>query len=148
MKKVTTKIQDKNGYIRTIRAYLDDETWEILSTLTEEERHQYIVDEHYGVFLNDFTERRRHISLNRALDAGHDFEDRLFDMDDALDEKILLTRLQEALKTLTLEQQWLVNEVYFKKRQQIEIAKELGIKKAALNDRLRRILKKLKKILE
>ena len=148
MKKVTKKIQDKNGYIRTIRVYLDDETWEILSTLTEEERHQYIVDEHYGVFLNDFTERRRHISLNRALDAGHDFEDRLFDMDDALDEKILLTRLQEALKTLTLEQQWLVNEVYFKKRKQIEIAKELGIKKAALNDRLRRILKKLKKILE
>ena len=147
MKKVTTKIQDKNGYIRTIRAYLDDKTWEILSTLTEEERHQYIIDEHYGVFLNDFTERRRHISLNRALDAGHDFEDRLFDMDDALDEKILLTRLQEALKTLTSEQQWLVNEFYFIGRSNRDIAKELGVDKSAVSHKLERILKKLKNFL-
>ena len=144
MKKVTTKIQDKNGYTRTIRAYLDDETWEILSTLTEEERHQYIVDEHFGVFLNDFTEKRRHISLDSCIDGGHDFEDRLFDMDDALDEKIMLARLQEALKTLTLEQQWLVNEFYFKGCSNMDIAKELGVDKSAVSHRLERILKKLK----
>ena len=85
--------------------------------------------------------------MNRALDAGHDFEDRLFDMDDALDEKILLTRLQEALKTLTSEQQWLVNEFYFKGRSNRDIAKELGVDKSAVSHRLERILKKLKNFL-
>ena len=58
-----------------------------------------------------------------------------------------MKKLKQAIATLTQDQQWLIKEVYFKGRPQVEIAKELGILKSSLNDRLSRALKKLKKFL-
>ena len=147
MKKVTTQIKDKNGKFVTIRAYVDDKTLAILKTLSPEERHQYIVDEHFSVHLNNRRETERHISRYSCLESGRDFVDKSFDMDADLDKKAMLQKLREALKTLTPSQQWLVKEVYVKRRSLVDIAKESGVSHVAIIHRLEKIRKKLKKVL-
>ena len=60
-------------------------------------------------------------------------------------EEILL--LRQALVGLTEDQRWLINEVYYKGRPQVEIAKELGVDPTAIRNRLRKIYAKIKKFL-
>ena len=148
MKKVTTQIQDKNGKFVTIRAYVDNETAKILSTFSEDERHQYIVDEHFGVHLNNRRETENHISLDSCLDSGGDFADESLDMDADLDKKILYAKLHEAVKTLNNKQRWLITQVYIKNRSKMDIARQLGINYSSLRDQFRIIYKKIKKFLE
>ena len=58
-----------------------------------------------------------------------------------------IAMLRQALTTLTKDQQWLITEVYFKGRPQIEIANELGLDPTAIRNRLRKIYKRIKKFL-
>lgn len=143
MKKLTTQITKDNKTI-TIFAMVDDKTAEILENLDEETRHNYIVGEH-EIYLNERKETRRHQSINVSLENGHDFEDDEISIEDNFIEKEKYLKLHKAISCLSKEQQWLVNEVYFKGRSQVEIAKELGLTKMAVSLRLQTILKNLKK---
>lgn len=143
MKKLTTQITKDNKTI-TIFAMVDDKTAEILENLDEETRHNYIVGEH-EIYLNERKETRRHQSINVSLENGHDFEDDEISLEENFIEKEKYLKLHKAISCLSKEQQWLVNEVYFKGRSQVEIAKELGLTKMAVSLRLQTILKNLKK---
>ena len=143
MKKLTTQITKDNKII-TIFAMVDDKTAEILENLDEETRHNYIVGEH-EIYLNERKETRRHQSINVSLENGHDFEDDEISLEENFIEKEKYLKLHKAISCLSKEQQWLVNEVYFKGRSQVEIAKELGLTKMAVSLRLQTILKNLKK---
>ena len=143
MKKLTTQITKDNKII-TIFAMVDDKTAEILENLDEETRHNYIVGEH-EIYLNERKETRRHQSINVSLENGHDFEDDELSLEENFIEKEKYLKLHKAISCLSKEQQWLINEVYFKGRSQVEIAKQIGICKSAISHKLERILKKIKK---
>ena len=143
MKKLTTQIT-KNNKTKTIYAMVDDETAKWLESADAQVRHEYIVSEH-ELYLSELRETRRHQSLDLSLENGHDFEDENSSLEELFIKEEMYQELHKAISTLSKEQQWLINEIYFKGRSQTEIAKELGILKTSLNDRLNRALKKLRK---
>lgn len=146
MKKITTKIT-KNNKTKTIYTLVDEKTAEILENSSKKIRHEYIVVEH-NIYLNNLKETRRHQSIDISLENGLDYEDDELTPEEKYIEKEKITELHKAIFLLSQDQKWLIREVYFKGRSQVEIAKELGISKSSLNDRLSRALEKIKKFLK
>lgn len=144
MKKLTTQIT-KNNKEHTIFIMVDNKMADFLNGVDEKTRHDYIVSEHQ-IYLNELKETRRHQSLDISLGNGHEFEAEELSPEEKCIEDEKYSNLHKAISSLSKEQQWLVKEVYFKGRSQVEIAKELGISKSSLNDRLSRALKKIKKL--
>ena len=62
MKKITTEIKNKDGKVRTISVYVDDETAAALECCDEEIRRFYILEE-YKEFNRTRSETRRHFSF-------------------------------------------------------------------------------------
>ena len=146
MKKLTTQIT-KGNQTKTIYAIVDDKTAKLLEKADEKVRHEYIVGEH-EIYLNELKETRRHQSLDISLENGHEFEDEDFSLEDTLVKKDEYSNLHKAISSLSQEQQWLVNEVYFKGRPQVDVANELGICKSAISHKLERIFNKIKNFLK
>ena len=74
MKKLTTKIMD-NGKEKDIAVFLDDETAKVLEECGDEElKHRYIVEE-YKDKLIERRENRRHQSMEKSIEGGHEFVD-------------------------------------------------------------------------
>ena len=111
------------------------------------------VDEHLGGMLldldrqqenNDQKETRRHFSLN-----GMDYEGELFasaeDTERAVEHREDVARLYSAMEALSPSQRELVEKVYFEGRKITDIAREEGVTKQSVHERVERALKKLKK---
>ena len=111
------------------------------------------VDEHLGGMLldldrqqynNDQKETRRHISLD-----GMDYEGELFasaeDTERAVEHREEMARLYSAMEALSPSQRELVEEVYFEERKITDIAREEGVSKQSVHERVQRALKKLEK---
>ena len=145
MKKFTTQII-KNNVTKTIFAMVDDKTAKLLEGLDEQTRHEYIVSEH-EMYLSELKETRRHQSLELSLDNGHDFVCEDPTPDEKIEKQEEIALLGQAITTLTEEQRWLINEVYYKKRTLVNIANELGVSHVAIINRLKKIHNKIKKFL-
>ena len=113
------------------------------------------VDEHLGGMLldlnrqqdnNDQKETRRHFSLN-----GMDYEGELFASAEDTEGEVVrredMARLYSAMEALSPSQRELVQKVYFEERKITDIAREEGVSKQSVHERVERALKKLKKIL-
>lgn len=113
------------------------------------------VDENWGAVLieldrqeynNNQTETRRHCSLEAYnLDGnyvanGDDVEEAFFITEDN-------RKLYAAIKKLEPRQQYLIEQVYFLRRKQVDLAEEEGVSKAAITYAVQRAVKKLKKFL-
>ena len=95
---------------------------------------------------NDHAETRRHCSLEEYnLDGnfvsnGSDVEDAFLISEDN-------KKLYAAIKKLEPRQQYLIEQVYFLGRKQVDIAAEEGVSHVAITYALQRAVKKLKKFL-
>ena len=113
------------------------------------------VDESWGAVLieldrqeynNNQTETRRHCSLEAYnLDGnyvanGDDVEEAFFITEDN-------RKLYTAIKKLEPRQQYLIEQVYFLRRKQVDLAEEEGVSKAAITYAVQRAVKKLKKFM-
>lgn len=115
-----------------------------------------VTDELYAVHLqllqeekrNHWRETRRHISLNYLMELGVDFADTAADSFAAVELREDDERLKRAISRLLPEQQELLRKVYFEYIPQTEIAANEGVTKKAVNNRLARILKSLKKFFD
>lgn len=96
--------------------------------------------------LTERKETRRHESLDELISKGYEFVQEEPEENEWMQE--MLKKLPEALKQLTDEQLWLIEQVFYFNRSQLEISKELGVSHQAITRRLERILKKLKKFLD
>ena len=143
MKKLTTQIT-KNNKTQTIFAMVNDKTADFINSLDEKTRHDYIVGEH-NIYLNELKETRRHQSLDLSLDNGFELEDEDSSPEDKVIQDETYSNLYKAISTLSKDQQWLIKEVYFKGRSQVEIAKELGVDPTAIRNRFKKIYEKIKK---
>ena len=100
MKKLTTKIMD-NGKEKEIAVFLDDETARVLEECGDKElKHGYIVEE-YKYQLIERRETRRHQSLEKSIESGHEFVDHKADVEQNLEKKEEIEQLYKALKFLT-----------------------------------------------
>ena len=93
---------------------------------------------------NDQKETRRHFSLN-----GMDYEGELFasaeDTEGEAVRRADMARLYSAMEALSPSQRELVQKVYFEERKITDIAREEGVSKQSVHERVERALKKLKK---
>lgn len=93
---------------------------------------------------NDQKETRRHVSLD-----GMDYEGELFaSAEDTEGEAVRredMVRLFSAMEALSPSQRELVEKVYFEERKITDIAREEGVTKQSVHERVERALKKLKK---
>lgn len=91
--------------------------------------------------------KRKDSSLERMVETGFQVADPNSNIEEKLLEKCDIEQLSEAINSLTEDQKWLVQQVFYYDRKQSEIAAELCICKQALNNRIARILEKIKKFL-
>ena len=95
---------------------------------------------------NDHAETRRHCSLEEynldgnLVSNGGDVEDAFLISEDN-------KKLYAAIKKLEPRQQYLIEQVYFLGRKQVDIAAEEGVSHVAITYALQRAVKKLKKFL-
>ena len=93
---------------------------------------------------NDKKETRRHFSLD-----GMDYEGEIFaSAEDTEGEAVRredMARLYSAMEALSPSQRELVEKVYFEGRKITDIAREEGVTKQSVHERVERALKKLKK---
>ena len=115
-----------------------------------------VSDEFYSLYqdlvktdeLSDRKQTRRTQSLEQSLDNGWDIADPQADVEILFDKNESNEKLYKAISTLTAQQQDLIKKVFFDRIPQVEIAEQQGLTKTALNNRLTRILRKLKKLLQ
>ena len=91
-------------------------------------------------------ETRRHCSLD-----AFNLDDTLFPSDENVEAetetKDLYRRLYDAIALLEPQQKELVRQVFFNERKIVDIASEKGVSEAAIRNRLKKIIQRLKKIL-
>ncbi len=110
------------------------------------------VDDSFGELLmdfdrqeynNDHKETRRHVSLD-----GMDYEGALFASPADPAAEVLkreeTARLLRAMESLSPDQRELVRRVYFENQRIVDIAREQGVSRAAIHDRLKRIYQRIK----
>ncbi len=90
-------------------------------------------------------ETRRHQSLETLVESGFQIADPKGDIEERALQNDDVEQLRKALKVLTEDQKWLIEQVFYYGRKQSEVAAELGIDPTAIRNRLRKIYDKIKK---
>lgn len=91
--------------------------------------------------------RKKLNSLEELTDLGVQFVSNDLTPEQALIKNEDYRRLHNALSKLPNEQRELIIRVYFKNEKQVDIAREQGVTRKAINNRLERIYAQLKKFL-
>lgn len=114
--------------------------------VTEEFAAQYAEMEHREFLINR-KETRRHQSLDKSMEHGFDAADPNDNVFEQVEQRLWTEKLYKAIAALSPEQQELLRQVYFEYIPQTKIAEQEGVTKKAINNRLARILQRLKKFL-
>ncbi len=104
---------------------------------------------------NDAYEKYYSKSLEGIIEAGRDFEDERYNVEETIADaeierikNLRLENLHKALDSLLPEQKELLTEIYFNGVTQREIAEREGVDESAISKRMERIYKRLKKFFE
>lgn len=97
---------------------------------------------------SDRRETRRHSSVEDLEGHGTQFTDARVDILGLLENQEMKEVLHKALAELLPQQRELLTKVFFEGRTMADIAREDGVGKSAIQDRLNRTYKKLKNILK
>lgn len=100
-----------------------------------------------NAYNNNQKESRRHNSIDSMEDAGFQFKDINGDIEVKVEEAETTDEVKNAIKTLLKSQQDLIEKVFYKNMKIVDIAASEGVTEAAIRNRLKKIYRKLKKIL-
>lgn len=91
----------------------------------------------------------REDSLERLIyDNSRQFSDDSKSVECEVQANAYTEKLHSALKQLTLDELGIIEMIFYENKKERDVAKILGISQAAVNKRKKRILEKLKKIIE
>lgn len=90
----------------------------------------------------------REDSYERLLGIGVQFEEKAPGVEEQMLRRMEAEQLHKALSLLSADEQYLVQEIYFHGRAERDLAKELGYSQNAVNKRKKRILDKLRRLME
>lgn len=148
MKKLKATVTKKDGTTKEVYVIVDNQTAEMLALLDDKKMvNDYLVDE-YKMFMADRYHHRHAQSLDSSLEGGFEIEDKKQDVLESIMVEAEHQEIKDAIKQLQPQQQWLIEQVFFEQRKKTDIAKELGISAPAISDRLEKIMRRLKKILQ
>ena len=119
-------------------------TGEVSEVEVDERLGGMLLDLDRQQYNNDQKETRRHFSLD-----GTDYEGEQFASAEDTEREAVrredMARLYSAMEALSPSQRELVEKVYFEGRKITDIAREEGVTKQSVHERVERALKKLKK---
>lgn len=84
-------------------------------------------------------------SLDRLMALGFDFADQSADFRESVTEKIML---EKALEKLSDEERYLITQLFYFGRTARDLATELQVSRHTINNRKRKILLRLRKLIE
>ena len=117
---------------------------ETIEIEVEEEWADIVIDLDRQEYNVNHKETRRHCSLE-----AYNLDDALLPSDENVERDVIddedKKRLYKAIAALTPDQQELVRRVYFNNERLADIAREQGVSRAALTNRMNRIVSSLKK---
>ena len=90
----------------------------------------------------------REDSYERLQEMAIQFPEEDDSVEDQILQKIEFERLHKAILELSKEEQWLIHKLYFEEQTEREVAKQMSIYHNAVHKQKKRILEKLKKLLE
>lgn len=99
-------------------------------------------------YLNERRETRRHQSLDYSQERGYQFVDIQVDIDRDYIKQEEREYLHNALKRLNKPRRELITKVFLQGRLQTDIAKKMRVTKAAVQNKLARIYKQIRKYLK
>ena len=144
MKKLSTEIITKKGERKIITVEVDDMYADWLVTQPQEIYHDAVMFE-YRTSCVERKETRYIQSLDASMDNGFDIADESSESAEDMAERLTL---EDAIRKLTEQQQWVVKQVFMLQRKQVEVARELGITESAMAQQISVIKRNLKKILK
>jgi len=140
---------NKKGELKHVKFWMDKQTYEMLfdESITEEVRHQYLVDE-YHEYERERYHKRKIVSFDSEMAQSLDLiEDTSISNEERYEidahNKIIL----DSINKLTPRQQEMVRLIYWKGKSQKDLCELYGVSKQAINNALNRIYKTLKKFL-
>lgn len=117
---------------------------ETIEIEVEEEWADIVIELDRQEYNVNHKETRRHCSLE-----AYNLDDALLPSDEDVERDVIADedkkRLYKAIAALTPDQQELVRRVYFNNERLADIAREQGVSRAALTNRMNRIVSSLKK---
>ena len=99
------------------------------------------------IYKSERRETRRHNSIDSMEEEGFQFEDINDDIEVKVEEAETTDEIKNAIKTLIPNQQDLIEKIFYKDIKIVDIAAYEGVTEAAIRNRLNKIYKKLKKVL-
>lgn len=82
------------------------------------------------------------------IELRHEFQDENESVEDVAIRKLMVEKLRLCLLQLDEMERWLIDELFFKGKSERKVESETGIPQRTINDFKRRILNKLKKLME
>lgn len=122
-------------------------TGEIVEIEVPEDITKVSIEIDRDIYNHNRKETRRHNSIDYMEDAGLQFEDNSVDIVVDLEQKEVIDEIEQALDILLSEQKELIEKVFYKNMKIVDIAAASGVTEAAVRNRLKKIYKKLKKVL-
>lgn len=89
----------------------------------------------------------KELSLEAFADAGVEIPSGQALVDEIVEDKLLLDMLSQALKELTDDERFLIDELFYNDKSEREIAKEIGLSKTGVHKQKEKILSKLRNLL-
>lgn len=124
----------------------------MLMEVTPEQYRDFYKERRRQKYLYERSKENRDISIDMLTTEQFNGADILFsdeiDIEEQVAYKLLLDKLHNCLSLLTEEEQELIYALFFGEKTEREWSAETGIPQKTINDRKRRILSKLKKLLE
>ncbi len=120
---------------------------EVTEVEVNDELGKYIAEMDEAAAKIDRKETRRHDYMSQLEESGHYISDDSDPLDDVLKAE-RHEALMTAIEKLQPQQKELLLRVYWNRERQKDIAAEEGVSEMAISNRLKRIIKKLKKFLE
>ena len=92
----------------------------------------------------------REFSLEYITENGmeHIYSDNQKLVEDIAEDNLMLEMLMKALETLTDDERFLINELYFNEKSERDLANITGISQPAVHKRRNKILEKIKKLMK
>ena len=92
-------------------------------------------------------QRNKKIKREVSLDDVHTLPDEKL-VEQIVEDKLLLEMLLKALETLTEDERFLIDEIYFREISEREVSAEKGMSQQAIHKCKNKILNKLKKLIK
>lgn len=87
-------------------------------------------------------------SLDRIMESGADFCDDSESIEDLVIRKLMTEKLKQCLLLLEPDERMLIDELFFNGKSERQLSAQTGMPQKTINDKKRRILQKLKKLME